>query len=315
MATDCFAGKVSWLWIFALGVCVGGCQQQPPPVPALHAATASPGAPNSQTTNTSPATKIPPASGTLASPDQANGPAPATSPSGLANPEQGSLAGDASSAGPTQGSQNSTASGASPAAAIPNNQQNLAAAPTAPDVGAQVPPPGKASPSSGTSVALAGIPPVRMSAAHEQGVKVKVGDLFPQVALPDGEGQPHTVADYQGKPTVVIMWRGNNPFAIEALKDAEPLILRQYGKVGLKVVAINSFEKAADQESLLGEWKPGFAMLWDTEQKLLTAVGGAEFPRIYLLDSTGRVLWLDIEYSRSTRRQLQEALRAVVKEI
>jgi hypothetical protein len=35
-------------------------------------------------------------------------------------------------------------------------------------------------------------------------------------------------------------------------------------------------------------------------------------PRTYLLDPTGKILWFDVEYSRSTRRDLSEALDAMV---
>jgi hypothetical protein len=36
-------------------------------------------------------------------------------------------------------------------------------------------------------------------------------------------------------------------------------------------------------------------------------------PRTYLLDSSGKILWFDLEYSRSTRRELNQAIRYVLK--
>jgi hypothetical protein len=34
---------------------------------------------------------------------------------------------------------------------------------------------------------------------------------------------------------------------------------------------------------------------------------------VYLLDPQGKVLWFDIDYSLATRRELNQALRAVVQ--
>ncbi len=35
-------------------------------------------------------------------------------------------------------------------------------------------------------------------------------------------------------------------------------------------------------------------------------------PRTYLVDSQGKILWFDMEYSRSTRRDLRDAIRVVL---
>lgn len=38
----------------------------------------------------------------------------------------------------------------------------------------------------------------------------------------------------------------------------------------------------------------------------------SRWPRVYLLDPAGQILWFDIEYSISSRRELQAALKATV---
>jgi hypothetical protein len=50
-------------------------------------------------------------------------------------------------------------------------------------------------------------------------------------------------------------------------------------------------------------------VLCDPEQSLLARVAPGKVPATYLLDAAGKVLWFDIEYSRSTRRELAEAIR------
>jgi hypothetical protein len=37
-------------------------------------------------------------------------------------------------------------------------------------------------------------------------------------------------------------------------------------------------------------------------------------PRTFLLDKTGKILWFDIEYSRTTRRDLHQALRFLLSD-
>jgi hypothetical protein len=38
-------------------------------------------------------------------------------------------------------------------------------------------------------------------------------------------------------------------------------------------------------------------------------VASEKLPRTYLLDASGKILWFDIEYSRTTRQQLLSAIR------
>jgi hypothetical protein len=52
--------------------------------------------------------------------------------------------------------------------------------------------------------------------------------------------------------------------------------------------------------------------LLDAEGRAFAEVGSEKLPRTYLVDAQGKILWFDIEYSLSTRRELHQALRAVV---
>ena len=55
-----------------------------------------------------------------------------------------------------------------------------------------------------------------------------------------------------------------------------------------------------------------FSMLHDADGKAFAAVGKDKLPRVYLVDPQGKVLWFDLEYSLTTRRELQQALRVVL---
>jgi len=52
--------------------------------------------------------------------------------------------------------------------------------------------------------------------------------------------------------------------------------------------------------------------LLDADGSAMAKVGLEKLPRTYLLDAQGKILWFDIEYSRSTRRELLEAVRFVL---
>jgi hypothetical protein len=40
----------------------------------------------------------------------------------------------------------------------------------------------------------------------------------------------------------------------------------------------------------------------------LADVGSVALPRLYVLDPAGKIVWFDIEYSESTRRELEQTL-------
>ena len=54
-------------------------------------------------------------------------------------------------------------------------------------------------------------------------------------------------------------------------------------------------------------------MLLDSEGEALAKVATRRLPRTYLLDKKGKILWFDMEYSASTRRDLRDAIRVVAE--
>ena len=57
-----------------------------------------------------------------------------------------------------------------------------------------------------------------------------------------------------------------------------------------------------------------FPTLLDADGKAFAQIGSEKMPRTFLLDPQGKILWFDIEYSLSTRRELHQALRSVTGE-
>ena len=67
-------------------------------------------------------------------------------------------------------------------------------------------------------------------------------------------------------------------------------------------------QPARAAQRFLKQTKATFPQLLDTNGKALAQVGSVALPRLYVLDPAGKIVWFDIEYSESTRRELAQTL-------
>jgi peroxiredoxin len=160
------------------------------------------------------------------------------------------------------------------------------------------------------------IPTVALSKAHQALCRVKAGDVMPEITAPQvGGGSPAKLSSFYGeKATVVVFWKGDRRMAREQLADMGPEVIEPFGKAGLSVVGIAVEMMEADAQAALKAAGADFTNWLDTDGKAFALVGSEKLPRTYLLDPNGKILWFDIEYSLGTRRELNQALRAVVGE-
>ena len=157
------------------------------------------------------------------------------------------------------------------------------------------------------------MPEVMLSAAHADKCFVRVGDEFPEFRLPDLTGKALSLVDVQGESlTVVVLWSADRILAEEQLRFLEQRIGR-YADLGVKRVAINVGDAPDRVRAVLDPIEKSYANLLDPDGRLLMRVGQDHLPRTYLLDREGRVLWFDIEFSRQTREQLEQAIHASLK--
>jgi len=161
-----------------------------------------------------------------------------------------------------------------------------------------------------------GMPNVTLSEQHSKLCPIKVGQDFPNLTLADQAGKPQELSKLRGRYTLVVLWSASVPAAVEELGDLEAYAYQPYKNVGLKVVAVHTpAGKTKQPNDVLAKLKPTFTTLNDTTGELWDKLGKGSLPRTFLLDDQGKVLWFDIEYSRETRRQLQQAMQAVFREI
>ena len=153
-------------------------------------------------------------------------------------------------------------------------------------------------------------PIVQMSQEHEETCLVKVGDDFPSLSLTDLSGGSEALATYLGKRlTVVVFWSLQQPYASEQYSYLHREIVQPYGNNGVDLVAINVGDSVDDVKSRVKEEGGEFTNFVDPERVAFQQVATMKLPRTYLLDAGGSILWFDIEYSRSTRRNLDRAIR------
>lgn len=159
------------------------------------------------------------------------------------------------------------------------------------------------------------IPPVLLSDQHQAMCKVGVGDVMPAFELAQIDGEKAKLADHFGKQaTVVFVFKADQRMSRTGLADMETDVVGEFGKQsvlgkqGVKVVAVAVDGSTEAVQKLMTDTKASFPVLLDPQEKFFAAVGTEKLPRIYLLDSAGKILWFDIEYSLATRRELRRAL-------
>jgi peroxiredoxin len=152
-------------------------------------------------------------------------------------------------------------------------------------------------------------PVVIMSEAHANSCLVKVGSPFPDMSLLDLQGQPQPISRFFGdRLTLVVFWTSRKPFACEQFCRLERETVQKYANRGLKAVAINVGDTPETVRELAEQCGATFSLLLDSRGEALAQVAASKLPRSYLINSQGRILWLDIEYSQGTCRELRNAI-------
>jgi peroxiredoxin len=164
-----------------------------------------------------------------------------------------------------------------------------------------------------TETYSANVPPVLLAAEHATLCKVNVGDAFPTIELPKVGGGNAKLADVSGKKaTVVLFWTPDRWMAEGALVDLA-MEAAAFGGKGAGFVGIVEGPASEKTDGLIKFAGGGLTQLADADGAALAQVGESALPRVYVLDSKGKVAWFDIEYSEATRRELRQTLAELTK--
>lgn len=153
------------------------------------------------------------------------------------------------------------------------------------------------------------MPTVVMSDAHAKTCLVSVGDQFPDVTLNDPFDEPNSLASLLGeKLTVILLWNSRSPYAIAQLRDVQTEVQRRFGNSDVAVVGINVGDSADTVRDITAGANVSYPQLLDIDGSLYNQVATRCIPRVYLLDSQGKVIWLDLEHSVAAARLLSQAI-------
>jgi peroxiredoxin len=158
-------------------------------------------------------------------------------------------------------------------------------------------------------------PEVLLSSGHQATCRLGVGDTFPDLPLTTLDGQPASLASQLGERlTVVVFWRGQQPMSAEQLRRLEAEFAERYRAAGVAVVAINVGDTPEEARALVEDFGGHVAHLSDPDGQAFAQVATELLPRTYLLRSDRQIVWLDLEYSRSMRRELRNAILYVLRQ-
>jgi len=159
------------------------------------------------------------------------------------------------------------------------------------------------------------LPEVKMPAKLAETCLVKVGGSMPEADLANLEGKRLAIRSLFGKKlTVVLFWESENMYATQALEYLDLDVTKPFGEKGVRVVGISVKDSPEAARKAVGQAGVKYVNLLDPQGAYFAKAATEKIPRVYLLDASGKVLWLDIEYSTSTRRDLARAIKFVLGE-
>ena len=156
------------------------------------------------------------------------------------------------------------------------------------------------------------IPAVVLSEQHEKLCKVKVGDPLPALELKTLAGGEQSLPElYNKNATVVLFWNGDGWMTRAALRDLGRSLaeLVRQKKVAAVTIAVN--QSAEVTQAALEKAESKLITLLDPYGKAFAQVGKEKLPRVFVLDGAGKIVWFDLEYSHTTRRELRQAVDAL----
>ncbi|MCR4411227.1 MAG: TlpA family protein disulfide reductase [Thermoguttaceae bacterium] len=143
---------------------------------------------------------------------------------------------------------------------------------------------------------------------------VKVGDAMPDDGSLEGLGAKSLAARYGQKLTVLLFWNDENPYSAQALQELEDDVAKPFGPKGVAVVGIHVKGSAEAARKSAESAGAKFPQAIDPAGAFFAKVATTGLPRVYLLDSAGKIVWFDVQYRESTRQDLLTAIKAVLGE-
>ncbi|MBN2216732.1 MAG: redoxin domain-containing protein [Pirellulales bacterium] len=157
------------------------------------------------------------------------------------------------------------------------------------------------------------MPQVLLTEALADTCRVKVGDALPRGTLAEQNGRVVEVYSTLGpRLTVFYFWKGDSLSALQGLEQIDKNVAGPHARRGVAVVAVNEGDPPRDVAEKLKSVGTRLPSLLDPGRTYFTELATTGLPRVYLVDSQGKILWFDTEYSRGTERTLLQAIDYVL---
>jgi peroxiredoxin len=153
-----------------------------------------------------------------------------------------------------------------------------------------------------------------------------LGTKAPEFSLPNVDGRSVSLADFKGKPALLVAFICNHCPYVKHVADAFAVLAREYQSKGAAVVAINSNDAASypadSPEQMVHEAENRgytFPYLYDDDQSVAQAYQAACTPDFYVFDKDCKLVYRgQMDSSRPdsgipvTGKDLRAALDAVL---
>lgn len=149
------------------------------------------------------------------------------------------------------------------------------------------------------------IPKVSLSDEAQATNRLKVGDKLPGGELADLAGKPQAIEKLLGpKLSVVFFWTAESKYSVAEVEDLQADVFRPMASKGVQVVGINLDQDPQKARKTAEMTAAKFPILLDPAKKYFGKLATEKPTRTYLVDAQGVIRWFDVEYSRSTQRDL-----------
>ena len=144
---------------------------------------------------------------------------------------------------------------------------------------------------------------------------VSVGDKAPDFSLPGTGGKTYALADYAGKPLVMVFYPADDSPVCTKQLNSYNTDIGEFENVGAQVLAISN-QGLDSHEKFSAKLGLTFPLLADTDKTVADAygtLGPLGFPRrsVFVIDGTGVVRYVHRAIAGLTFRSTDELVAAI----
>jgi len=145
---------------------------------------------------------------------------------------------------------------------------------------------------------------------------IGVGDKGPEFTLPGTGGRTYSLAEYRGKPVVLVFYPGDDTPVCTKQLNAYNDGLNQFTDLGAQVLAISAQDVTSHDKFSTKHGGVDFPLLADTDKAvaaLYGTLGPIGFPRrsVFILDGDGTIRYAHRAIAGLTYRPVSELVAAL----